>query len=142
MSRPPLGGASGSRRERDRRPTACVGRWVAVVVLQISSIRPPPFGELSVSYPRRRESKQRQRLAPTAHSATARSRGSRLGHHQRPYQRLRPSPTGAPPTKKPISHSRTAIKSTYQSTCTANPRPPRIASSSINMTSATIFVSS
>src|SRR4029077_16830663 len=31
---------------------------------------------------------------------------------------------GAPPTKKPINHSRMATISTYHSTCAAKPRPP------------------
>jgi hypothetical protein len=63
------------------------------------------------------------------------------GRHQRPYQRRAPPPgAAAPPIKKPISQSRRAAISTNQRTCTAKPRPPKIASMSTRAKRATMSI--
>ncbi len=59
--------------------------------------------------------------------------------HQRPYQRRRPpAASAAPPTKKPISHSTTAMTRTIQRKWTANPSPPNRARIKSSTSRATI----
>src|SRR6185312_9886155 len=78
-------------------------------------------------HPGRAETEPRPGFRPPKHAPRRSAAGPAV--HQRPYQR-RPPPVDAPPTKKPISHSRTAKISTYHSTCAANPSPPNTASNS------------
>src|SRR6185312_3276365 len=86
-------------------------------------------------HPGRAETEPRPGFRPPKHAPRRSAAGPAV--HQRPYQR-RPPPVDAPPTKKPISHSRTAKISTYHSTCAANPSPPNTASNSSSTMNATI----
>src|SRR5205085_11660337 len=59
-------------------------------------------------------------------------------NRQYPYQRRRPPAWLAPPMKKPSSQISTAAIKMYQRTCTANPKPPKMASMSTSASKAII----